>query len=104
MKLESSNVSPAHRALLRRYTHSPITINISVGIYVFLGHIKRVDRRGLAPNFECHIDLSIAINDPDITTKEREILQVCALSARVDCIRDIPVARAKLGVREYKKR
>ena len=60
-------------------------------------------RIGLTPNFEGQVDLSIAINDPDIPTKERVIDQMGALSARVDCIHDIPVERPMFGVREYKK-
>ena len=60
-------------------------------------------RIGLTPNFEGHVDLSIAINDPDIPTKGRFIDQMSALGARVYCTHDMPVERPMLGVREYEK-
>ena len=62
-----------------------------------------MDRIGLTPDFEGQVDLSIAINDPDIPIKGRIIDQMGALGTRVDCIHDIPVERPILGVREYKQ-
>ena len=57
----------------------------------------------MTPNFEGHVDLSIAINDPDIPAKGRFIDQTSALGVRVYRIHDMPVERPMLGVREYKK-
>ena len=63
-----------------------------------------MDRIGLTPNFEGHVDLGRAINDIDFPTKGRDITQLGALGARIDCIRDIPVGRGtELGETETKK-
>lgn len=62
-----------------------------------------MDRIGLAPNFERHVDLSIAIDDPDIPVEGRVAVQLGTLDARVYCIHDIPVVRRALGVRKQNK-
>ena len=61
-------VNLAHRTLRRRHTHSTIAKRIAVKSHLFPGHIERMDRIRLTPDFERHVDLSCAINDPDIPT------------------------------------
>jgi hypothetical protein len=97
LELECSSVGLTHQAQERYYTHSPIASGFSVVIYHFPAHVKRVDRVRLAPDFECHVDLSIAINAPDIPAEGRNVDQLGTLDARVDCIHDIPDARRMLG-------
>jgi hypothetical protein len=98
LELECPLVSLAHRALQRRHTHSPIAKRLSVSTYLLPTHVKRMDRIGLTPNFERHVDLSTAINNPDIPVEGRDVDQLGTLDARVDCIHDRPVACRTLGL------
>ena len=45
--------------------HIPTTIAISVIICLLSGHIERMNRIELTPDFERQADLGWAINDPD---------------------------------------
>ena len=85
-------VSLAYEALRIYRTHSPIAVCVSTVICLWPGHVQRMNRICLTPNFERYVELGITINDPCLPIELREVDQLGTLGARVDCIHYIPVA------------
>ena len=96
-------VSLAYEAVRKRHTHSPIAECLSTVVRLWPGHVQRMDRICLTPNFERYVELSITINDPYLPIELLEVDQLGTLGARVDRIHYRPVARRTLGVRNKVK-
>jgi hypothetical protein len=93
-------VSLTYDALRRRHTHSPKAECFSFVICLWPGHVQRMDRICMTPNFERHVELSITINDPCLPIEPRDVDQLGTLGARIDCIHYRPVAQSTPGVRD----
>jgi hypothetical protein len=92
-------VSLVHGTLRGRHTHRSITKCASAVICLLPGHVQRMDRIRLTPDFERHVQFSITINDPNFSIELLTADQLGTLGTRVDRIHDITVAQRMLGVR-----